>query len=268
MSDAIKGAVALDTLENLPFGVLFLEAGRIQWVNAALCDMFNSTERELTGLTAQRASSTRFAVLFDALDRLSLTEPEGTTRWLERRRLALAGASMTVDCFADITAHVKLEEEHKHLRGRVAALKTKDAVTGLRNKKSIMQVLEMQVSRSRRYQNPLSLLLLSVQSPAAASELHDMLRGIGQALTDQLRWADQLGMLDPTSFLIILPETTLADAEALAAHLAENRIHLSKTAAAVTVMLGAAAWQKGDDPRKLLHRLQGNQKRCSAALLP
>ena len=268
MSDALEGAVALNTLENLPLGVLILEAGRIQWVNAALCDMFQSSRRELTGLTARRAASTRFASLFDDLDRLSLTEPEGTTRWFERRRLVFADASLTGHCFADITARVKLEEEYEHLRGRVAALETKDPVTGLPNKKSIMQVLEMQVSRSRRYQNPLSLLLLSVQSPTESAELHDTLCGIGQALTDQLRWADQLGMLNSASFLIILPETSLADAEALAAHLAENRIHLPKTATAATVMLGAAAWQKGDDPRKLLQRLQGNQKLCSAALLP
>ena len=268
MSDAIEGAVALNTLENLPLGVLILEAGRVQWVNAALCDMLHSTRRDLTCMTVQHAASTRFASLFDDSDRLRLSEPEGATRWFERRRLALADASVTVDCFADITALVKLEKECEHLRGRVESLETKDPVTCLPNKKSIMQVLEMQVSRSRRYQNPLALLLLSLQCPADSAELHDTLRGIGQALTDQLRWADQLGMLDPTSFLIILPETLLADAEALATHLAENRIHLPKTAAAVTVMLGAAAWQKGDDPRKLLQRLQASQKICSAALQP
>jgi len=266
MSDALEGAVALDTLENLPLGVLILEAKSIRWVNTALCDMFQSTKGELTGLTAQRASSTRYATLFQASERLSLTEADAPIRWFERQPLLFADAALTGYSFQDITARVKLEEECEHLRGRVAALETKDLVTGLPNKKSIMQVLEMQVSRSRRYQNPLALLLLSVQSPAESSELHETLRGIGQALTDQLRWADQLGMLEPTSFLIILPETSLADAEALAAHLAENRIHLPKTAAAVTVLLGAAAWQKGDDPRKLLQRLQGNQKLCSAAL--
>jgi GGDEF domain-containing protein len=268
MSDALEGAVALNILETLPVGVLIVEAGRIQWVNAALCDMFHSTRSELTGLTVQDASSTRFASLFDDLDRLSMTGPGGTTRWLERRRLALADPSVTVDSFADITARVKLEKECKQLRGRIAALETKDPVTGLLNKKSIMQVLEMQVSRSRRYHNPLSLLLLSVQSPTDSAELHETLRGIGQALTDQLRWADQLGMLDPTSFLIILPETSLTDAEVLAAHLLENRIHLLKTAFAATVLLGAAAWQKGDDPRKLLQRLQDNQKTCSVAMQP
>jgi len=52
------------------------------------------------------------------------------------------------------------------LQDQLKAQATEDILTGFFNKKTILSIFESQVSRSRRYQNPLSMLLLELRSAA------------------------------------------------------------------------------------------------------
>ena len=174
---------------------------------------------------------------------------------------------MKVHYYEDITNVVALEEERNKLKSEVKALETRDPVTGLLNKNAIMQALEVQISRSRRYDNPLSLLRISIEINSGSSATSDILRTVSQGLKDQLRWADQIGLLNETTFLLILPETCLTDAKELATKLANDRTTLGEKNADWNITFGAASWQKGDDPRKLLQRLKEDQTLNAIALL-
>lgn len=256
-----------EVLEKMPFGVLILEQGQVKWVNDTLSNSLHTSKEQLIGLAAEQAKDSVFAPLFDDADRLCLTESNGESRWFKRERINLNNSDLIAHYFKEITDLTKLEEERNQLLDQVRSLETKDPITGLLNNKAILQALDVQVSRSRRYDNPLSALRLSLHSDNLNNK-SEILHSIGQCLKDQMRWADQIGMLDDTTFLIVLPETCLDDAKELASNLASNRATiLAAKSSDWSIKFGVTAWQKGDDPRKLLARLEHDQELSLIALL-
>lgn len=266
MPDSLQNDAALTLLEQMPQGVMVMENNTISWINAAVADLLLATPENLLGLSRDRAAGTRFEVLFDNAERISVVDTDGTY-WLRREEIPLTGTTLHAQIFSDITEIVDLEDECDQLADKVGELEIRDEATGLLNRKSILQAVDTQVSRSRRYGNPLSLLRLTLESEIAGDELETAIREISQLLKDQLRWADQIGVLENNAFLIILPETALGDAKELATKLANDRTTLGERKSDWSIRFGAAAWQKGDDPGKLLGRLQVDQELNSVALL-
>jgi diguanylate cyclase (GGDEF)-like protein len=115
-----------------------------------------------------------------------------------------------------------------------------DPETGLLNRKNILQELNAQVSRSRRYGNALSVLY--VQLPALAP---DALRALAQSLKGTLRWVDIVGRWDDDSLLVILPETSRDAARVLATKLSQVMASGHETIAAANV--GSAQWARGEE---------------------
>lgn len=92
-----------------------------------------------------------------------------------------------------------------------------DDLTGLWNKKGILAQLDKEVSRSRRYNTPLSLCLLKFKNGVGANvacfdfdDPHAL--KVSQTLQYNLRGSDTLGRLDTKTFAMILPETPPARA--------------------------------------------------------
>lgn len=267
MSETLDALLAVDVLDEMPICVLLLNNGSISWVNRALATTLHVDKDELIGLNRGNAQKSAFGALFDDSEQLCLTQANEEQLWLNRQCFPVQGDGLEVQIFTNVTYQVQLERERNKLAANVQALETKDRVTGLFNRNAILQSLDTQVSRSRRYKNPLSLLRLSLESSASGEELNEIVKGISQALKDQLRWADQIGMLDAVTFLIILPETSLSNAKELATKLANDRTVLSNDASTWNIKVGAATWQQGDDPHKLLNRLQVDQELNVIALL-
>ncbi|MCG6892481.1 MAG: MMPL family transporter [Desulfobacteraceae bacterium] len=87
-----------------------------------------------------------------------------------------------------------------------------DDMTGLCNRKSLMQILEKEVFRSQRYGCELSLCLLEVgnnaaswgeQAPVGDAEMKIMT----DAILTELRRCDTLGRMDARTFALIMPQT-------------------------------------------------------------
>ena len=107
--------------------------------------------------------------------------------------------------------------------------------------------LQAEVSRSRRYENPLSCIAVKIAGGGTTMELDD----IARALKGQLRWVDLLGWWQPDVLLVILPETTAPAARGL-------RDKLAAVLAAVRIpgqfYCAVAAWQRGDHAEQLVNR--------------
>ena len=263
----VDGPASVEILEKMPSGVLIVDKGQVTWTNETLAKILHVTKDRLIGLKEPLASKSIFAPLFEKSERLCVTESNGKTRWFKRECIAFEGIDGVTHFFRDVTETAELEEECTQLRHRVSSLETKDPVTGLLNKKAILQVLDNQLSRSRRYGNPLSVLRLSIHA-TETDDLDTSVRDFGQSLKDQLRWADQIGILDETTFLIVLPETCLDDAKELASNLTGNRTSILATkTSSWSIKFGATSWQKGDDPTKLLRRLDRDQDLSLIALM-
>ena len=89
--------------------------------------------------------------------------------------------------------------------------------------------------------------------------LEEKTKQIAFFLKDQLRWADQIGMLDRHTFLVILPETdykaslTLLNKFNSEAHLA---LFSTDKGAPLSFSVGLAEWTKGDSTQKMLQNIR------------
>lgn len=250
----------LVALEKAPLGVLVLRRGRIAWLNEWLLALIGQTKAEWI---ARPLSETPLARWRDEL--VEITTDAGP-RWLKRCCIEPFEEGEVL-YFLDVTEQVALKETVSALRARLQNLETIDPVTGLKNRRAILKELDRQISRSRRYENPLAVIRLTVETNGELEHQRESMRSISQTLKDKLRWADEVGMLEPGTFLVVLPETLLDDAKELAVKLLGDRAAFRFKDGEGKVRYGVAAWHKGDDLRKLLRRVQQDQEIDLSALL-
>jgi len=133
-----------------------------------------------------------------------------------------------------------------------------DAGTGLLNRRNVLQELNAQVSRSRRYGNVLSIL--HVRLPALAPEVR---RSLAQALKGTLRWVDIIGRWDDTALLVILPETSREAASVLAHKLGEVMRQACPQTGSSGV--GVAQWVRGEETSELVERAAAQVRELAQA---
>jgi diguanylate cyclase (GGDEF)-like protein len=101
-----------------------------------------------------------------------------------------------------------------------------DALTGLHNRRYFHELLAREVSRARRYRRPLSLVVLDLDDFKAVNDRighlagDDVLAEIGERMRSVVRTADVACRIGGEEFAVLLPESTLADAEQLYERLA------------------------------------------------
>ena len=151
-----------------------------------------------------------------------------------------------VETIRDITA--------QHEQQRVlAALASKDALTGLANRRTFDETLIAEVRRAVRAGSPLSLLMLDVDCFKSFNDAYGHQRGdaclktVAEAIQGAVRRAgDTVARYGGEEFSVILPDTDQGGAAIIAErirHAVENVgfVHQASTVSAVvTVSLGAA----------------------------
>jgi len=126
-----------------------------------------------------------------------------------------------------------------------------------------VEFLDYEVSRSRRYNNPLSVLKLQVIIDNQPQDIDDesVNQAIKDALMDELRWADMIGNTNKGSFLMVLPETPLSAIELLIQKITSaisTEIKALSKDIKPQILFGYSEWQKHDDSNKLLTRARVN----------
>lgn len=110
-----------------------------------------------------------------------------------------------------------LREEVAALRQRFDRISPTDRVTGLYNRRHLLDHWRRECARARRYGTRLSIVLLA---PVPDEGLHDHdLRRIGSFLVQAIRDVDLAGRAGDDRFAVILPHCDRADAEMLAQRL-------------------------------------------------
>ena len=169
--------------------------------------------------------------------------------------------------FLDVTDKKTLFTEKTLLEDELSRLNTRDELTGLPNKIALLQGLEPLVSRSRRYNNPLSIVHLELDLTNDGDQ-NNTITKLSHMLRDQMRWADMIGRLDENKFLLILPETPEDAASILVDKLSAKIEEMNQNQDAnLRVFFGIANWTAGDDSRLMLKRAaeNANQNRESSA---
>ena len=250
---------------NSPIGMVMLDTrGSITWANETL---LKYTNRERSDWVGQSVTSIGEDLrrLFETPDTIFLPDAEGGSGyWLIRNRQALPENQGQLLYYMDVSLLQELALEREELRETVRELKAVDEITGLPNRRALYQKLEPEVSRSRRYDNPLSIILMKLENSEqlfmelGKENTEKLLLQIAQMLNDQLRWADIIGRLDENEFLMVLPETTMEATDQLVekiqANLAQIQSNNKIEANKLIATFGSAQWHKGDDVAMLMRR--------------
>jgi diguanylate cyclase (GGDEF)-like protein len=155
-----------------------------------------------------------------------------------------------------------LDNALEHHRAMMKAMT--DVSTGLRNQKALEEQLPREIRLVRRLEQPLSIMLISVDYLESISEHHGMVVGdqawqsVAETLTARLRQSDLIFKTDDDSFCILLTQTAMEGTLILAQRLlaevdrcvSYDNIQFVLTASAGVTELGAE-----DDAKCLLERV-------------
>jgi diguanylate cyclase (GGDEF)-like protein len=134
------------------------------------------------------------------------------------------------------------------------AAATVDRLTGVNNRQALVAELLDEVGRANRYDRPLSLAFVDIDHFKQVNDTHGhhagdvVLRGVAQTLRANLRATDIIGRYGGEEFMLLLTETRVDDAAALAEKLRSlvERARFAvdgRTSLGVTVSIGIASGQ-------------------------
>jgi diguanylate cyclase (GGDEF)-like protein/PAS domain S-box-containing protein len=183
----------------------------------------------------------------------------GRTFWasLSGQRLRFAGDDTLLAAIVDITAQ---RQAHENLR----ALATHDPLTGVFNRRAVEDVLRKELDRAERHDRPLAVAMMDADHFKNINDTYghqtgdEVLRAISGRCQKTLRSNDVFGRYGGEEFVVVFPETSIADAavvaERLRAAVAENPIKVGPNALEVTVSIGLAEFAPGQNLEKLFQR--------------
>lgn len=270
MPDTLELATALSALQGAPIGIMVLQDQKtIVYANDRANSLLTNGSAKLDGQSLACLPTALTARMFDAQATVNIAGWDGNPRWLQCTSQSAGAKKLTIHYVFDVTEQQRLNNECDRLAAELARVGTRDGLTSLPNQKAMDQALEPLISRSRRYENPLSVVRVRIAKPEdlnakAGPNAHDSaMVKVAQTLRDQVRWADMVGRYDASEFLLILPETPAEAAQTLVEKLASKVTEIDLAQSGTTkipcnVSFGAASWQKGDDSRLLLSRAATN----------
>ncbi|MCA9667179.1 MAG: GGDEF domain-containing protein [Myxococcales bacterium] len=148
--------------------------------------------------------------------------------------------------------------------GRLYRLAITDALTGLYNRQHVGEKLPQEIARHRRYQQPLSLLLLDADHFKQVNDRHghdvgdEVLRGLAQRLRESTRDADIVARYGGEEFMVLLPNTAEEGAENLAERLRaavrDTPIAAAGVAVSMTLSAGLVTLGDGENAEALVKR--------------
>lgn len=265
MLNTLDTAQYQQLLEACPIGLMLIDAeGKVQWLNPTLQTWLGSQAEAVLGQTTDTAP-VEFKDMWteNATVHLAATSAHDEL-WLLTTSQPLSNGGV-MQFFIDASPLKLLMQERDTLQEQLAKTTMTDPETGMPNRRALSQNLESQVSRSRRYQNPLTILIMRIENLSDFMNQHNtdsarpLLVAIRNVLNDQLRWADTIGRMDDDEFLLILPETHLEATgqmiDLLHKRLAELSIEgFEDSDFKVQARFSGAEWHKGDDVGLLMLR--------------
>jgi diguanylate cyclase (GGDEF)-like protein/PAS domain S-box-containing protein len=212
-------------------GIAISSQGKLQDVNGQLTQMLGYERNEIIGQPI-----TNFIAPEDR-DRVMANIRDGTESNIEHEMLRKDGSRVTVEshgqtivqggipmrltAIRDITERKLFEVELK----RQAHI---DYLTGVSNRGYFMVQAELELSRAIRYDNPLSLYMLDIDffkkvNDSYGHKVGDLvLIKLAEVCRQTLREVDIIGRIGGEEFVILLPETNLAEATEVAERLRDS----------------------------------------------
>jgi len=249
----------LHIIETSPIGLFLTDnKGKVIWLNPTLAHLLDTQQDSFIGQSEQSVAD-ELKALFSEQGVVRIeSETEPSKHFICTKQPLDSDAVTHIHFVHDASSMHALFQERDELKNIIQEMKAIDPVTGMPNYRAILSALEPQVSRSRRYGNVLSVIIVQLtnlkelQKELGEAQINELIIACSHMLNDQVRWADMIGHIDDHEFLLILPETSEQDTHKLKdilserfeniqiADMADKKLNLS-------VDFGLAQWDKGMD---------------------
>ena len=232
-------------------------------------------EVPLDAITAQRspgfwvnpADRDRYLTAIGTHGRLEDFEAQMRTRtgrpfWarLSAQRLRFGGEETLLATISDISVQRATQDD-------LRAQATHDPLTGVVNRRYLEELARKEVDRAQRHHRPLAVAMLDADHFKRINDSYghhagdEVLRAIADRCRRTLRTNDVLGRYGGEEFVVLFPETNLAEAgivaERLRAAIADEPVIVGESTLPVTVSLGVAALTPEMDLQRLLQTADG-----------
>ncbi len=160
--------------------------------------------------------------------------------------------------FRDISALAALEKAHRNLLDQASL----DQLTQMKNRAALTDLLDGEISRSRRYHQDLSVVMVDIDLFKRINDRygHDagdvVLREFSRVLRDNLRQPDAVGRWGGEEFMIVAPGSNARAALGLAERLRRliHAIPSDNVSESITASFGIAQFHAVDTRDKMLFR--------------
>ena len=256
-------------LQMMPLGELDLdERNRVRSWNPAAERMFGWTEDEALGkdlvdlIVPDHAKDEVRAVIYGLNARDAIRthtnvniRKDGQEIVCEWNNTPIFNEAGSWQGWASIVKDITHEREEQE---KILYLSRHDPLTGLLNRRYLVEKLEEARLRARRTGTIYSTIMADIDSfkgvnDSYGHECGDLaLRTVATVMRDSLRATDYVGRWGGEEFLILLPETTAAGGfelgERVRQKIAEKVIEYQGRPIRITVTVGVAACRDGDEP--------------------
>jgi two-component system, cell cycle response regulator len=168
----------------------------------------------------------------------------------------------------ELRARLKVGERiirsHEELVWAREALKfeaSHDALLRLWNRRAILDLLSMELSRALRLQTPLCIFFADLDFFKSVNDRHghligdDVLRSVAEKMSAAVRDYDHVGRYGGEEFLVVLPNCTSEAAQEVAERVRQRLSDRPNVNAVnVTISIGVSQWHSGQEIRSLLHQ--------------
>lgn len=252
-------------VEQSPASVVITDASeRITYVNPRFTELTGYSAEEAIGQTPalQRSGQTpaeTYEQMWEALKAGQVWRGE----FLNRRRdgslyheQAAIGAVQNER--GEVTSYVAVKldiSEQKRLEEELRAQAASDPLTGIFNRRRFLELAQAELARARRYRRPVAVLMVDVDRFKQINDTwghaagDDALRRLVAGLEIGLREQDLLGRVGGEEFAILLPETDMEPARAVAHRLceriAQDRFQTAEGLVRLTVSIGLVVSRSG-----------------------
>jgi diguanylate cyclase (GGDEF)-like protein len=163
-----------------------------------------------------------------------------------------------------LARHVAVSLANARMVKRLEDLATTDGLTGLYNKRTLIEVARQKLRSAERFEKPLSVLVIDLDHFKKINDTHGhdvgdiVIRGTGDILRRTKRNTDAVGRFGGEEFVAVCEETDAAGAQLLAERIREQleatTFHAKEHPIRVTCSIGIATFPKAGTDWELLFK--------------
>ncbi len=158
--------------------------------------------------------------------------------------------------------HRHLLHENARLFAEVQRLAVTDPLTGLFNRHKLNEALESEIERARRYDRPLSVMMIDMDDLKHINDTYghaagdEVLKRVADIIRNFIRKVDVPTRFGGDEFVVILPEADIKESARVAARIHEQGREMSYDKDQISFSIGVIELHEGvETPEQFLHEV-------------